>query len=62
MNIEKVKAVNMGNYGMNCSEFFDLLREADKGVPDAILLAFKFGFIRGQRAEKAHTKKKTVKA
>ena len=60
MNIEKVKAVNAGRYDMSVGEMIELLNTADGNAANAMLLAFKYGFMRGQSAEKARAKKKAV--
>lgn len=60
MNIEKIKAVHPGTYDMN---FVDL-HELDNVTPskvEAIILAYKYGFMRGQNAAESSARKKAVK-
>lgn len=61
MNIEKIKAVNPGNYAMKAEEVGILLEEAHENAFRALILAFNYGFMRGQNAEKNRAKKKAVK-
>ncbi len=57
MNLEKIKAVNPGNYCLYSNEIVELMNETGN-VVDAICLSFKYGFTRGQNCERARARKR----
>ncbi len=57
--IRMVRAVEPGNYQMRLSEIL-ALHDHNSEWFDAITDAFRFGFLKGQRAEKARRKKTTA--
>ncbi len=61
MNIEKIAAVKTGRYSIYIDDIFELLKSTNNNAFMAALLAYNYGFMRGQRAEKARAKKKAVK-
>lgn len=65
MNIEKVKAINPGNYDIMCDEILDFMnmsvRDAD-GLIEAISLAYRYGFMRGQNKVKNDMRRKKKSA
>ncbi len=62
MNLDKVKAVQPGNYDMNFADLRTLSQYAANCRMEAIILAFKYGFMHGQNAEKASAKRRAVQA
>lgn len=58
MDLEKLKEVSAGRYDMKANELVDLYEYAKIDISGAIILAFKHGFIRGQRAEKNQAKRR----
>ena len=56
--IAKIDAVNPGNYGMSLPELFAIRDSRGPDYPlETIALAFQYGFLRGQRAEKNRRRK-----
>lgn len=62
MNLEKISAVRPGSYDLNWAELHELSAIARDSRVDAIVLAYKYGFLRGGNAEKANAKRKAVRA
>lgn len=62
MNIEKIMSVSAGNFDLMPADIKAILEEVRKDASGGIILAFNYGFLRGQRAEKARAKKKAVKS
>lgn len=56
MNLEKIKAVDVGNYYIHTGDAIDLVRAADGNAIMTAFLAYRYGFMRGQNAEKAKRK------
>ena len=61
MNLEKIAAVRTGRYPLYIDDCCKLLEGADNNPYMAIVLAYQYGFMRGQNAEKAKVKKKIRK-
>ena len=60
MDIEKIMSVDSGRFDLTPADIVDILKEARQDASSGIILAFHYGFMRGQRAEKARAKKKAV--
>lgn len=57
MNLQKIKAINPGRYAIRCPEVLEI-HEASKAFWfEEISLAYKYGFMRGQNAEKNRDRK-----
>ena len=56
--IAKINAVNPGCYWAGISELDAIKAETGGAILDAMCLAFQYGFLRGQNAEKNKRRKK----
>jgi len=56
--IDKLEAVRAGNYSMGTPEMQALYSATASDAGRAMILAFRYGFLRGQNAEKNRRKKK----
>lgn len=61
MNLEKIAAVTTGNYSLLYKELIELMGIAENDSFTAIRLAYNYGFMRGQNAAKASSRKRAVK-
>lgn len=62
MNLDKIKAVDADRFDLTAAEIVDILKEAKGDTAYGLTVAFRYGFLRGQNAEKARAKTKAVKA
>lgn len=62
MNLEKIKAVNPGTYDMSMRGLRKILDYSKGDTSSGLIMAFQYGFVRGQNAEKARAKRKAVQA
>lgn len=61
MNLDKIAAVRPGNYDMNTRDIIDIMNATEGDVWKVMSLSYKYGFMRGQNAEKA-SRRKAVQA
>ena len=59
LNIEKIKNTRQGTYAMPFKALQEILPYADTtGIADAVILAYDYGFVRGQNSIKNQRKRK----
>jgi len=58
--IDKIKSVETGNYGLRVSDILIIANQGNGSSIEGLFDAFKYGFLKGQRAARAATRKAKV--